>query len=124
MIERKAGRNRRELGSRYERRTAEYLTGRGFQILAQNYRCRMGEIDVIAAGEGMLIFVEVKYRAGLSFGYSEEAVNAGKQRTIRRVAEFFLITHPEFGGWDCRFDVAAYGADDELTYYENAFGGM
>ncbi len=116
-------RNRRALGSRYEDITVEWLKRQGFHILARNYRCRSGEIDIIAREDTTLAFIEVKYRGNFSFGYSEEAVNRYKQQKIRRVAEYYLTSHPWEAETNCRFDVAAF-ENGHLHYYRDAFGGM
>ena len=55
--------NRRELGSRYEKLAARELAERGYEILALNYRCRQGEVDIVCRQGGVLVFVEVKYRS-------------------------------------------------------------
>ena len=57
--------NRRETGSRYEKQAAVYLEQKGYEILEMNFRCRRGEIDLVARDGEYLVFVEVKYRADL-----------------------------------------------------------
>ncbi len=116
--------NNREIGSIYEEKTAVWLLDRGWKILERNFRCRQGEIDLIAGKADVLAFVEVKYRLGYGHGFSQEAVNPRKQKVIHRVAEYYLMLHPEGEQKICRFDVAAFGEADELTYLEGAFGGM
>ncbi|MCD8052524.1 MAG: YraN family protein [Lachnospiraceae bacterium] len=116
--------NRRQIGGQYEELAACFLERKGYRILERNYRCRSGEIDLIAARDRTLAFVEVKYRASGSCGTPEEAVNAAKQRRIYRVAQVYMTAHPEAWERDCRFDVAAFRADGSLQYYEGAFGGM
>ncbi len=116
--------NRRREGGLYEARTADWLCARGYRILERNFRCRIGEIDLIAAKDLTLVFVEVKFRANRVCGEPEEAVHPAKQRRIYRTAQYYLTARPEFGRWDCRFDVAAYRPDGSLTYYPGAFGGI
>ena len=67
--------NTRSTGSCYERKAADYLKQQGLFILRYNYRCRFGEIDLIARDGEYLVFVEVKYRKDNSSGYSLAAVN-------------------------------------------------
>ncbi|MGM9662200.1 MAG: YraN family protein [Oscillospiraceae bacterium] len=116
----------RELGLFGEAETAEYLRRKGYTLLAHSYRCRFGEIDLIARKDGMLCFVEVKLRSGLGHGLPREFVDARKQERLRRTAAWYL-SEKEL---DCpaRFDVAEVyieGKDaprvTRLHYIENAF---
>ena len=79
--------NRRKTGTEYEQKTAEYLESLGWKILERNYRCRIGEIDLIALDGRTLVFVEVKYRRSGACGSPGEAVNEEKQHTIYRGAD-------------------------------------
>ena len=79
-----------KLGTEGERLASSFLRDRGYRILAQNYRCDMGEIDLIAMKEDLIAFVEVKTRRTLAFGRPAEAVGFEKQRHIKRVAAVFL----------------------------------
>ena len=115
--------NNRETGSRYETLVAERLQENGYHILEQNYRCKVGEIDLIARDGEYLVFVEVKYRTTGVSGYPAEAVDARKQQTIAKCAMHFLMKQ---GNDDvpCRFDVVAIaGAEgqEEITLYKDAF---
>ena len=85
--------NTRSTGSCYERKAADYLKQQGLFILRYNYRCRFGEIDLIARDGEYLVFVEVKYRKDNSSGYSLAAVNPAKQKTICKVARYFLTVN-------------------------------
>jgi putative endonuclease len=78
---------------------------KGYRILEANFRCRFGEIDLIARDGAYLVFIEVKYRSSLKDGDSLEAVNRRKQRKIIRVAEYYLCMHQEKTDLPCRFDV-------------------
>jgi putative endonuclease len=73
-----------------------YLEANGFTVLESNFRCRLGEIDVVAREGGDLVFTEVKTRADLLFGLPCEAVNEQKQKQLTRVAEVYLSMHPRF----------------------------
>ena len=100
-----------------------FLEKRGLQIREKNFRCRSGEIDLIAQDERYLVFVEVKYRTTGVSGYPAEAVDARKQQTIAKCAMHFLMKQ---GNDDvpCRFDVVAIaGAEgqEEITLYKDAF---
>jgi putative endonuclease len=97
--------NNRELGRLGERLAQEYLAGRGYKILAANYRVgRLGEIDLIASAGDKIYFVEVKSRTSNRYGTAAEAVSYKKQKTIRQVAACFLKAH---GAVDCQvqFDI-------------------
>ena len=74
--------NRRRTGARYEQTAGRYLETKGYQILEYNYRCRRGEIDIIARDQECLVFCEVKYRSGPGAGDAAEAVDAKKQRKL------------------------------------------
>lgn len=113
--------NKRSLGAKYEALAADYLIGQGYRIIEKNYRCRSGEIDLVARDKDYLVFVEVKYRADAACGSPLEAVDYRKQQKILRVAKFYLIAHGCGTEVNCRFDVVAIQGD-EVTLVQNAFG--
>ena len=78
----------------------------GCRILARNYRCRAGEIDVVAEDRGTVVFVEVKERRGESHGSAVEAVTAAKRRKVIRAARVYAATHG-LSESPLRFDVVA-----------------
>lgn len=78
---------------------------RGYTILERGFRCRQGEIDLIARDGGVLVFVEVKYRRNESLGAPAEAVNTRKQRRIREAARYYLYSRGLGENIPCRFDV-------------------
>ena len=84
--------NKRKVGGWYEKMAANYLKNNGLQIKVMNYRCRLGEIDLIARDGDELVFVEVKYRSSGANGDAIESVGYGKRKTISRVAKFYLMT--------------------------------
>lgn len=111
--------NNREIGEAQEKRVASELEKRGYKILKENFRCRIGEIDLVALHKGYLVFVEVKYRKNTKNGYAAEAVTRKKQQIISRVADYYIYSHcSKFPS--CRFDVAAVDGE-VITVYENAF---
>lgn len=113
--------NTRNTGTSYERKAAEYLEQQGLVILKHNYRCRQGEIDLIARDKEYLVFVEVKYRSQNRAGYSLDAVNPAKQKKISKVARYFLATEYHCTEIPCRFDVI--GIDGGcLHWIKDAFG--
>ncbi len=106
--------NRRRAGAEHEKMAGAYLEERGYRILEYNYRCKKGEIDIVAKDGEYLVFCEVKYRRGEEKGYPSQAVDVRKQRILSRCALYYLM---EKGIADvpCRFDVAAIlGKDVDL----------
>ncbi|MBO0794614.1 MAG: YraN family protein, partial [Ktedonobacteraceae bacterium] len=107
-----------------ERLAAETLIRRGDRILARNFHCPFGEIDLVAEDGEDLIFVEVKTRRGSSFGPPEEAITRRKQRTILQVARYYLYQHAcQHRSW--RVDVVAvqlstHGKLEEIRVYKHA----
>ena len=99
---------------------AEYLEARGCRIVEREWRCRFGEIDLIARDGAYLVFIEVKYRSSLKDGDSLEAVNRRKQRKIIRVAEYYLCVHQEKADLPCRFDVIGI-EEERIRLIRNAF---
>jgi putative endonuclease len=83
---------------------AHYLE-RGFCLVARNWRCSLGELDLILRRESLLVFCEVKTRRGTALGGPYEAVHAAKQRKVRALAQAFLTQVPQAAG--IRFDVAS-----------------
>ena len=105
--------NKRQLGGEYEKLAAEYLRAQGYVILEQNYRCRSGEIDLIAQ--------DGEYRRGISCGSPFEAVGLHKQMQILKVARYYLMKKKLNLDTACRFDVVAIEGN-EITLLRNAFG--
>ena len=109
---------RAQIGSRGEDLAAEYLSGDGFTILDRNWRCRYGELDIIAAEGEVLVFVEVKTRTGRAFGTPAEAVTHTKLRRLRRLAGIWLAA--QGGSWQAvRIDVIEIrlrGTVPEITH--------
>lgn len=112
--------NLRKLGGRWEKYCAAYLKSMGYEIVQMNYRCRAGEIDIIAKDGRYLVFIEVKYRKSNASGNPIEAVSFSKQKTISFVAAFYLSTHHAKGDTPVRFDVIAI-LGDKIKVIKNAF---
>ncbi len=114
---------RGELGDAGEAAAAAWYLVRGFEVLARNWRCRAGELDLVMARRGLLVVCEVKTRRGVGFGGGYEAVGWEKQRKIRQLTELFLAagrTRPDA----VRFDVASIAvqrADVSVEIFEDAF---
>lgn len=112
-------------GAQAEDFACNELIRAGIKILARNYQCRRGEIDIIARSTESLIFVEVKFRSSTRFGHAFEMVSPQKQRKICSAANHYLSKHTQFYNHPCRFDVFAleYGPDNQLQidWLKNAF---
>ena len=119
---------RQGLGRTGERLAAEMLTREGYSILECNFRCRYGEIDLVAEDGQDLVFVEVKTRRGSGYGRPEEAVTLRKQRKVMQVASYYLDVHAcSDRSW--RIDVVAVqmsmaGKLEEIRVYRYAVAEM
>lgn len=121
-----SGRESRLLGRWGEDRAAEYLRDEGFTIKAANWKCRFGEIDLIASDGVYLCFIEVKLRKSAAFGSAAAFVDRRKQEKVRTAAVLYLSRHKT--DLQPRFDVieiyAPQGMETrkpEIFYLENAF---
>ena len=120
------GGDRTALGLWGEEQAARHLKWRGYRILATRYRCREGEIDLVAARGGYLCFVEVKLRKNADLAQAREFVTPAKQRKVRTAALHYLMEHPT--DRQPRIDVVEVYAPDgektrrpEIRHWENAF---
>lgn len=114
------------LGAWGEALAAEYLRKKHYRILSSGYRCRFGEIDLIAASRTYLVFVEVKLRKSAYFAPAREFVDGRKQDRLRTAASMYLAQNPT--SLPCRFDIieiyAPEGLDTvhpEINHMEDAF---
>ncbi len=117
--------NRRQiLGKNGEKTVVSYLEKIGYKILIKNYRCKLGEIDIIARDGAFLVFIEVKTRSGLGYGFPAAAVNARKQKQISRAAQCYLAELHLFDS-PARFDVISVLPGDNgsprIDHINNAF---
>ncbi len=105
----------RGLGRRGEQAAADYLIGHGMSIVVRNWRCREGELDIVARDGATLVFCEVKTRAGIGFGTPVDAITPVKQARLRRLVGAYLA---EIGGHPgpIRLDAVGivWGSDDAL----------
>lgn len=115
--------NKRELGSKYELRAEQFLKKQGYVILEKNFRCRLGEIDLIGRSDGYLCFIEVKYRSCLGHGYPSEAVDERKRRKIYLSALTYMNYKSLPTDTPCRFDIVSI-INKEYTLIKNAFEGI
>lgn len=111
------------LGSEGERIAEAYLRKKGFRVVERNYRCPVGELDLVFLDRRVLVFVEVKTRTDGRFGEPLEAVDRRKQRKMTKTALFFLSQH-RLHHREARFDVVGVswkGGEPSVQHVENAF---
>jgi len=115
------------LGQRAESLAAAYLEGRGYAVLARNWRRPEGELDLVVGKEGLCVFVEVRSRTGTERGHPLETVDARKRARVRRAARMYIHeAHPDAAVF--RFDVVGvtFALDDsppDVIHVEDAFEG-
>ncbi len=107
--------------NRGEKAAAKFLKKNGYKIITQNFKCKLGEIDIIATYGEILVFAEVKQRKNNDFGNPSDFVDFRKQRKIRKTAEIYLMQKKIKPL--CRFDVIEVLGDKEfsITHIKNAF---
>ncbi|WP_084386613.1 YraN family protein [Castellaniella caeni] len=119
-----AGSPSQQRGYQAEHQARDYLEARGLRILAQNLRCKAGEIDLIARHGDVLVFIEVRQRCDGRFGGAAASVNRAKQRRLIRTAQHFLARlcrqHFQATRAPCRFDVISLD-DGGLRWIQDAF---
>lgn len=100
------------LGLKGERAAARYLRKKGYRILAANYQCRFGELDLIARNKNCLVFCEVKTRSPGMIAPPQASVTSAKQQKMIKTAQFYVAEH-HCGDVEMRFDVLAITADEK-----------
>lgn len=111
----------KNLGKAAENQAASYLAANGFEIVARNWRCAHGEIDIVAREGETLVFIEVKARLSFRCGRPEEAVNRSKQERLRTLAISY-INATGHSAAIFRFDVLALNLrENEVTLIKDAF---
>jgi putative endonuclease len=118
--------NRKLLGKLGEDAAEAFLSNRDYRILERNWRCRTGELDIIAEQAGTLIFIEVRTRRTTSrFGLAKESVDIRKQLKVKETAQFYLHRFQKYEN-SVRFDVIAVeisldGVTHQIEHIEGAF---
>ena len=117
------------LGQQKEQQAKSWLEQQHIEIIAQNYHCRGGEIDLIGLSKtsknvpARLIFFEVKYRKNSQYGHPSEFVTPQKQQRLLLCAQHFLLKNPNFSDYPMQFDVITFeGAQRIPEWIEDAFG--
>ncbi len=108
-----------QLGQSAEARAEAFLAARGLTLVARNWRCRFGEIDLIMQDGATRVFVEVRLRSRSDYGSAAASVTAAKQRRLLAAARQHLATLATVP--PCRFDVVAITGDAAPDWIKNAF---
>jgi putative endonuclease len=96
--------SRRDLGKWGENEAVKFLLDKAYTIIDRNFRSSYGEIDIIAQKKGIIVFVEVKTRSSLTYGWPEDSISPAKELKLIQTAEEYLSQHAgHTGGW--RIDV-------------------
>jgi putative endonuclease len=112
-----------DTGKRGEISAAEYLKKRGYKIRELNFRCPLGEVDIVASEKKVIVFVEVKTRYSHELGYPEEAVSIRKQKKLSQLALWYM-QNKKVTDAPARFDIVAitlHPEGDEIKLIKNAF---
>ena len=118
--------SRRGLGQRGEELAARHLIANGYEMVARNWRCEVGEVDLVVQDGECLALVEVRTRRGRSMGSPEESITASKQARLIALGEAYVQAHEWEGDW--RIDVVAVEMEPggrllRVDHYENAVTG-
>ncbi|WP_299178110.1 YraN family protein [uncultured Neptuniibacter sp.] len=116
--------DRQQIGKDAEKYAEQFLKERRLKIIARNFSCRLGEIDLIMLDKNTLVFVEVRLRRNRNYGGAARSVTPSKQLKIIKTAQLFLQKNPQYNNNSCRFDVIAYeydAAPSEPLWYKDAF---
>ena len=115
--------NRKKIGNKGEELAVSFLSANGYEVLHRNYWAGRAEVDIIARHESSLIFIEVKTRKSIDFGYPEEFVSEAQQERIHYAAEEYIINKDWKG--DIRFDILAIvwdgSKEPNIEHFEDAF---
>ena len=106
-------------GRQYEDLALDYLLGQGLELVARNYSCKWGELDLLMQEQGVLIIVEVRYRSNDRFGSTVESITAKKQAHIVAATKHYIMSNNI--NQPIRFDVLAITGDMPLNWVKNAF---
>jgi putative endonuclease len=114
--------DRKKLGLLAEKRAQEFVQQHGFAIVVHNFRCRTGELDIVAARDRLLVIFEVRLRSSNAFGGAAASVTPIKRARIRRATRYFLVRHPGLATRTVRFDALLFErVDGPIEWIQNAF---
>ncbi|MFC3607183.1 YraN family protein [Stutzerimonas tarimensis] len=115
--------SRRASGQDGEVLALAHLQRQGLRLIARNWSCRAGELDLVMLEGDTVVFVEVRYRRHDAWGGALESIDARKRQKLIRAAQFFLLREQRWASHPSRFDVVALGASPDLNWIRNAFDG-
>jgi putative endonuclease len=110
-----------QIGALAEQCAETYLRHQGLKFISRNYRCKLGEIDLIMRDQNCVVFVEVRSRNNANYGTSAETINIFKQKKLIKAATFYLISHKLWEKTSSRFDVVSIDNKNEIDWIKNAF---
>jgi putative endonuclease len=114
--------SRQRLGADAEERAAQLLCDAGYLVVARNYRCRLGELDIVARRGAQLVIAEVRLRSSRAYGGPAASVGAAKRARIVRATRHLLMRQPQLAGLEVRFDTLLLSASDgPIEWIEAAF---
>lgn len=109
------------IGDKGERKVANRYRLKGYSIIARNFSCKLGELDIVAQKRDTIVFIEVKTRKNADFGHAQEFVDFRKQHRIKAAADIFIQKNKLYD-LNIRFDVAeVYTESKTINIIENAF---
>lgn len=112
-----------DLGARAEAAALQLLERSGLKLVARNYRCRGGELDLVLLDGATLVIAEVRARSRSRFASAAESIDGRKQARIAVAAQMFVATHPQHAQRPLRFDVVAFDEGQSPNWIRAAFDG-
>lgn len=110
-------------GAATEDRALQFLRGRGLQLIARNWRCKAGELDLVMRDGDTVVVTEVRGRSRPEFGSAAETVNGRKQQRILRATRLLLARRRDLADRPLRFDIVAIDGQGEIQWLQGAFEG-
>lgn len=115
---------RQKAGREAEQQALEHLRAQGLSLLAQNWLCKRGELDLVMLDGDTVVFVEVRYRKNTQWGGALASIDERKRQKLIFAAQYFLQRESRWADSPCRFDVVAIDRHpDQLNWLQNAFDG-
>ena len=115
---------KRKIGNQAEDYALKYLKKQKLKLVKRNYLSALGEIDLVMLDQRMLVFIEVRFRQQNTYGGALASVDKRKRHKLIKTAELFLIKHPQYQHFICRFDIIAIQDRlryDNILWVKNAF---
>ena len=112
---------RQTIGKNAEHEACAFLEAKGFRLIKPNFRCKMGEIDLVMQDGADLVFVEVRKRSRQDYGSALQSIDKNKQRKLIKAATYYLLEKKLYNKIGCRFDVITINAPSSIEWIKNAF---